>query len=182
MDLKAINKKLLQEYGTIPGRTEPLFKIVPAGEQMEIRIGEFSEWCGKIFVRTVSGAHRVFKYQTLRNCLVLERWFPAWNAELPETYGRGGYEGIYFFADKHGNPLPLRWDVAKIVCKTSLDKSGGVMLDGRKEGHRGKSSFDAEDRETFEREVQYFEQEFENESPLLSHDGGIVVPSSYSKD
>lgn len=178
----AYDKFIKESFGTVQGGERPLFRLVRGEDMYEQRIGTFQEFHGSIFLRETTGEQTRKKYPFLPPCWVIERWYPFEHPSLPETINRGTYEMIYAFLDKDQNPLPLKQVIISMVCKASLQASGGPMLDGKREVQN--IQFTEEDKKAFEKETSYFEDVLHDNgpSPLLGYGEGIVVPHSYSKD
>lgn len=101
-------KKFLDRQGkTLAGL--PLWRLVWSEDAMELRKGEYNEWCGSLFLRTVRDVRWVRKYSYIKDRWVLERWFPpevSYNPELPNST-QGSYEPVFVYEDKFGRALPV---------------------------------------------------------------------------
>lgn len=118
MTKEEANKILLDRYGLdLHGKQK--FRVVWSTEETEVRVGEFEEWYGEIFVRRLSGAREWPKYSYIEDKWILEELVPSNNPELLE---RLSYEPIYVFQDKHGNYLPLNIDAAHAVINAILSR------------------------------------------------------------
>ena len=172
-----INRKLLNEFGYAPGSILPMFKVTWSSTTTEKR---------KI---RPQGIITIFDRFEVKECLkvpwckdrwMLERWYPTTHPDIVES-DHGVYEPIYIFTDKNDNFLPLNLEVARIICKGSLQLSGGPLMDQPKAAHTA-SYFNEQDVMAFAREVKYFEGEFGNEAPNLSGGAGVVVPHNYGEE
>jgi hypothetical protein len=105
---KDLNKFLREFYGrTVTGKTK--FRLVWSEDITERRRGEFNEFYGKIFLRTVVGVRELPKYNYIHNRYILEGWSDvnlSHNGEVPEA-SNGDYVPIWVFEDSKGNPLPV---------------------------------------------------------------------------
>ena len=113
----------LRRWGKNP-YGQPLIRLVWSDYQREVRIGEFNEFHGSIYLRTVKGAKVVPKYPWIRERWVLERWAPpslAYTPELPESR-QGSYEPVYVFQDKWGNALELSLRVVELICSAMMNR------------------------------------------------------------
>ena len=114
----------LKQWGLNPNG-KPLVQLVRAGDQRELRRGDFNVFCGEIFIREERGVREMPKYPYLPpNVWVLERWFhPAvtFSAELPDSVN-GSYEPIYVFQDAHGGQLPLSLKVVELICSAMFNR------------------------------------------------------------
>lgn len=125
-DIDLINERLKSNFGVnIYG--EPNFRIVFSDKQTEVRFGEYHEFSGPIYLRTVTGFHERKKYPLVKERWILERWYPAsyYNRAqilLPNTV-KGDYELIYIFEDKNGTALPVVDWASQIACNLSLKGS-----------------------------------------------------------
>lgn len=89
--------------------TKPMFRLVWAPDQRELRTGEFDVYCGQLFIRTEVATKEVPKYSYIGERYILEQWHPpelAFTRELPDSVN-GSYEILFVFEDKNGNRLPL---------------------------------------------------------------------------
>lgn len=166
VELKKHNVMLKTLFPKIPGRNEPLFRIVWADERLrENRFGEFNEYSedGNIFLRRTIGTANVPKYSYFDNKYVLERWNPGKHPDV-KSDEQGGYEPFYVYQDKHNRFLPLNWKVTQSLVQTYIN---GVDRQPTKTS-----------QESFDEEVKYFESQIEAPS-ILSHDGGISYAGSY---
>lgn len=124
------------------------YRIVWSDKQLEYRDGEFNEFCGPLFLRTIKGVREVPKYPYLPERWILERWVPGLYAYTPEIplSKWGSYEPLYVFEDSNGNYLePTRKVVEFIVHR--IENPLAVMTE--------KQRIDAL-KEADEKEVQAF--------------------------
>jgi hypothetical protein len=87
----------------------PNWKLVWSEDAMELRKGEFSEFLGSVFLRTVRDVRWVRKYSYIKDRWILERWFPpeiCYTDELPNSV-QGSYEPVFVYEDKNGLALPV---------------------------------------------------------------------------
>jgi hypothetical protein len=117
------NRFLAEKFGTdIFGHA--FFRVVWSEDMTEIRFGKFNEFVGDRFIRTVTGNHRVRKYNYIHSRWILEKYFPpevAFNEMIPESR-EGSYEPIFVFEDKDANPLPITLRVLDLLCSASSGK------------------------------------------------------------
>ena len=105
---RSLNNWLRESYGkTVSGKTR--FRLVWSEDITEKRKGEFSEFYGKIFLRSVVGIRELKKYNYINNRFILEIWVDndlSSNGEVPEAKN-GDYAPLYVFEDGKGQPLPI---------------------------------------------------------------------------
>jgi len=112
--LKQVNDLLARELGeSLFNR--PNYRVIWSTGETEKRFGTFSDYYGKIFLRTVSEVRTVLKYPNDQDRWILERIQSAvGNPELTEDFS---YEPIYVFKDKRGFHLPLNMRVIEFLVK-----------------------------------------------------------------
>jgi hypothetical protein len=112
--LKQVNDLLARELGeSLFGK--PNYRVIWSTGDTEKRFGTFSDYYGKIYLRTVSEVRTVLKYPNDQDRFILERIQSAvGNPELTEDYS---YEPIYVFKDKRGFHLPLNMRVIEFFIK-----------------------------------------------------------------
>src|SRR5208337_5418106 len=96
---------------------QPIFRLVKADEQFELREGDYNEFHGDLFLRRVHGIKKVQKYPQLKGLFILEQWFDGDRVYLESIKEHNGYECIYAFRDKMFNPLPVRLAVVQLIIK-----------------------------------------------------------------
>ena len=164
--INGVNERLAEIYGKTL-HEKPLFRVVWSNDQFEVRNGTFNEFYGHIFVRTVTGARVVRKYSYIQERWILEKWFPIEPTnELPHP---DGYEIIYLFEDKNGNPLPVIWRVLEIICHVALNPMDSIHI---------KQALDETQQKKDAAEIAYFEDMFDS-SALQSrlHFGEAILLS-----
>jgi hypothetical protein len=119
-EVDSINKKLADRYGTTLGGL-PHFRIVWSNDLYETRIGSFNEFYGQIFLRTFVGAKKVRKYNYIHERWILEMWKAEQTLPSNELPNPDGFECIYLFEDKNGNPLPAIWKAVELICFVKLN-------------------------------------------------------------
>lgn len=120
--IDAINETLHREYRVLDGR--PIYRLVWSGDQLEKRVGDFTDWYGHILIRQEHKCLReVKKYWYFEKpCWVLEKLiFIKGNEALKEVTlelveaRNGSYEPVYAFLDSKRNPLSVNWLVVEII-------------------------------------------------------------------
>jgi hypothetical protein len=149
-----------------------------------MRKGKFSDFYGNIFLRETEEVREVPKYWNNPNRWVLERltFLPpsaAIHREIVATKElditkptlNGSYEPIYFFQDKHGNPLQVtEWALEAVMYNLEF-------------GARVKDS-DSTMRDKYmaetDAEAAYFEQELAEmgRSPLFAFENSVFLDST----
>lgn len=128
----AVIQGWLEKAGpAVPLQNRPLFRLVWADDQRELRLGTYNVYSNEgIFLRTERKVERVPKYDWLKEKWVLEQWVPpelVMTEELPESV-YGSYEPRYVFADHNGNALPLNLAVVQFIVQQSLKPKTSEML------------------------------------------------------
>jgi hypothetical protein len=105
---RELNNWLRESYGkTVNGKTR--FRLVWSEDITEFRKGQFNEFYGKIFLRTVIGTRELKKYNYIQDRFILEAWLDqdlSSNGEVPDAIN-GDYIPIWIFEDGKGKPLPV---------------------------------------------------------------------------
>ena len=155
---KEINTWLnLQEHNL---KGEPIFRVVLADTQFEMREGNFNEFYKDLFVRTVYGVKRTPKYPQLKNIWILEQSFDADRVQTESIKQHNGYECIYAFRDKKFNALPLRLDVVQLIIYAKHKARKSAMLT--------KSLLQAIEDEKERKSDQYIYDAIDPSSPIES--------------
>ncbi len=113
---KEINKWLKEHCGVNP-MGDPMFRLAWSEDLREIRKGTFRDFKGDLFIREVTEARVVKKYNYLKDVWILEKWFPQHlvkNEETPNVTN-GDYEAFFVFHDKFGNPLEPNLKVIEFI-------------------------------------------------------------------
>lgn len=155
-EAKRINEYLNLQEHNLSG--QPIFRLVWANDQFELRHGEFNEFKGSLFVRTVYGVKKSLKYPFFQGCWVLEEWFSPEKLQSFEIKNHNGYEAIYSFRAKINGkfqPLPLRKVVVELIMKAkhahvSKMRGKSALIQGLedKEAALDKYTYDAIDSPT----------------------------------
>lgn len=163
--------RFLSSGPKIPMTERPLFKLVWSDDAYELRTGTYRVFESGVFIREETITKQVLKYSWLKECYVLEQWFPpqlCMLEELPDS-DKGSYEPIYVFADAAGNTLPLNPKVVEFIVQQAMkpQKSSQLL----------KSVIDAR---MDAREQQLDDQNWDllnDEGPLVSqfHDGSAIL-------
>src|SRR5690349_20696244 len=110
----------LEDFGHL-ATGKPIFRCVFSTDQREDRKGEYAEFHGKMYLRTVTGIKNMPKYPNNQDMYLIERWCPPhlckWD-ELPDSKENGSYEPIWFFMTEDCQALPPNLEVAQIVMRT----------------------------------------------------------------
>ena len=115
-----INRWLkLQEYDF---KGEPIFRLVWSDDQFEMREGQYNEFKGKLFVRTIYGVKQTPKYPYLKEVWILEQHFDESRVWTNEVKNHSGYECIYAFRNsKTFKRLPLRLVVVELILRAKRE-------------------------------------------------------------
>jgi hypothetical protein len=99
-------------------RGQPVFRISFADDQWEYREGNYNEFHGQLFLRTVYGIKKTLKYPLLSGCWLIEMLYDLDKVQHPDIKEHNGYECLYAFRDgRTGRPLPPILKVAQLVMK-----------------------------------------------------------------
>lgn len=174
-----INRKLFEEYRVLDGR--PIYRLVWSDDQLELRVGTFTDWYGSILIREEHKALReIKKYWYLeQQCWVLEKlvFMPKWEAmkdlleELVQARN-GTYEPVYTFIGADNSPLPVSFPVVEYIIQCLHNPQKLTEKDY-------KAIYDAEERA----ETQYFEEKLgeEERSPLFVWEESAFVSTNQLK-
>jgi hypothetical protein len=99
-------------------RGQPVFRIVFADDQWELRDGIYNEFKGKLFVRTIRGVKKSPKYPLLSGCWIIEMLHDLDRVQHPDIKEHNGYECLYAFRDgRTGRSLPPLLRVVQLIMK-----------------------------------------------------------------
>ena len=159
-NINKMNKTLKESYGsTLAGNQ--IFRIVWSTKELEKRIGEFNEFYGPIFLRTLRGMREVPKYPFVKDRWVLERFLPpelAYTPEIPSS-AHGTYEPVYVFETESGEFLPLNFEVALTII--------GMLLAPKLTPQARMSQLKEEDEKKDKEELKYYQDYLHGEGHTL---------------
>lgn len=113
----------LKRWGNNP-QGESLLRLVWSDDQRELRFGTFEEFCGPLYLRTITTVKETLKYSWIEKRWILELWQPpekVLSSELPESH-KGSYEPVYVFQDASGEALPLNLRVVELICSAMMNQ------------------------------------------------------------
>lgn len=175
--VETLNQRLIDYFGVDTASNNPIWRIVKAGEQTEMRHGTYEDYTTNgLFIRRVTETREVPKYQSHRNCWVLE-WLtaiPVINlVDLPAT--KVSYEPIWFYYhQKTGEPLPPIWSVTKLVINShTLGRGAGNPFAKYKD-----TSAEEKEKELAEM-MDYLYGDRNDTTDALMYKEGVVVPSKF---
>ena len=154
--IQDINEKLVKRFGSQEGN--PNFRLSWTTDQTEKRFGEFEEFLEgtDIFLRSFKGLREVPKYPFKPDRWVLEKFTDATkNSELANSYS---YEPFWIFEKDETYQEPIWKAVEFLVHK---------FLFATKEKVTAKDIAKRE-QEDMDKEVDFYYDYFENESPYLA--------------
>jgi hypothetical protein len=149
--IDSINMQLLEKYGKEVHSGRAIFRLVHSNTTPEKRLGDFSDFTNSgIFIRTVREVRETLKYAYLRDTWVLEKlvWVGGNNPELPEARGYG-YECIWAFRDKHGNPLYPYFHIIELMIN--------IMVNGPREKQSESDALYEEEQKKLKEAAHYFD-------------------------
>lgn len=136
----------------------PIFRLVWADDQFEYREGDFNEFKGDLFLRTIHGIKKTPKYPHLKGCWILEMWHEPNKVQTSEIKDHNGYECLYAFK-RNFKPLPLRLAVVQIILKAKKTHISPSL-------RKSIMTQDLEDKE--KRQDQYVYDAIDPSSPIES--------------
>jgi hypothetical protein len=156
--INKINQRLKDNYGAdLDGN--PHYRVVWSDTQLEIRRGYFP--IGNTgLINAEKETKEVKKYPFIKSRWVLEKkcYLPA-IGELPVSEMRGySYEAIFTFESAQGQFLLPVWRAVEILVRASIDGPEQVFTSHTE---------DAEKQKEMEKDIQYFENVLEEESPYI---------------
>jgi len=170
--LKQANDLLARELGESLFAGKPNFRVIWSTGETEKRLGTFSDYYGKIFLRCVTEVRTVLKYPNDQDRFILERIQSAvGNPELTEEYS---YEPLYVFKDKRGFHLPLNMRVIEFFIKRIKEPPDAATL---------RTQMEDEIAAEEEREVAEFLDILHDvgRSPLFAYEDSVFMDSTKRK-
>lgn len=140
MSKDEINTKLIDRYG-LDLSGQPKYRVVWSNDETEVRVGEFSEYYGDIFLRKITGAREVPKYTYIVDRWVLEVLVPTLN---PELLTKLSYEPLFVLQDKAGDFLPLEWRPLEIIINALENRVRKPPRSEKQDDYDEKADFEAE--------------------------------------
>jgi hypothetical protein len=123
MTLEQINYYLERDYGK--DGDKPFWRVVWSEDQFEKRLTAFTDSGVELLHPEV---RLLPKYkQFIHNKYILERLVPVPAMQLNELTTKVSYEPVYIFQDGNENPLPIKFEVAKFVIETVLDRAAKAV-------------------------------------------------------
>lgn len=175
--LKTINDSLIDEFGKA-WNNWPIYRVVWSEDQFEKRLTHFTDAGIQLLIPEV---RELPKYrQWIHNKYVLEQLITVPEVNKEDLVEKITYEPLFVFEDKHGNPLPPKFEAAKFVIDSVRAAMGKSSL--------GPKYVDPEieaPKEVRAARINKLQDElFGNETSVgdaLAHDGAIVVPSNFNQ-
>lgn len=180
--IEYFNVKLAARGRSLDGR--PIWRISWSSSQREKRLGNFSDFYGSIFLRETKEIREVPKYWNNPDRWVLERLtFLPPNAsihreivaqcdlDITSPTLNGSYEPIYFFQDKHSNPLPVtEWALEAVMHSLEFGKRVKLTDSAAQDEYMAET----------DREAAYFEMELAEmgRSPLFAFENSVFMDST----
>ena len=173
-----INKWLQKTYGkNVIGK--PKFRLVWSEEITENRKGEWNEFCGNLFLRTVKGVRLVKKYNYITERYILEGWYDAdlsTNGEIPDAKN-GDYVPVYVFEDSKGNPLPVTYKALEFIIASV---QGRVRKDEEISEEKTNEQEIAKTVESFDDHPGYFKTSGETRN-AVAYDKGLQETQDFKE-
>ena len=151
-----INEKLVKYFGSQEGH--PNFRLAWTTSETEKRFGEFDEYYKgtDIFLRSFKGLREVSKYPFKPDRWVLEKFTDATkNSELVENYS---YEPFWIFEKDETYQEPV-WKAVKFLVHKYLFEAKDKFTE---------KDIALKEQEEMDKEVDFYYDYFENESPYLA--------------
>lgn len=154
--IQDINEKLIKLFGSQEGH--PNFRLAWTTSEVEKRKGKFEEYYrdSNIFLRSVEGVKEVPKYPFKPDRWVLEKFSDAsTNSELVEKYS---YEPFWIFEKDDAYQEPI-WKAVEFLIHKHLYQTKEKLTI---------KDVERKSKEDFDKEVDFYYDYFENESPYLA--------------
>ncbi len=153
--LETINKRLLDYFSKDIASNQPIWRIVWSEDQYEKQLTKYTPEGLELLYPEM---REVPKYkQWIHNKYILERLVIVPPINETELTTKTNYEPVWVFEDKHGNPLPPKWEVCKYVIDCVLAAQGKSNL-----AHYNRDDESVEKKE--ERVNRLMEELFGNET------------------
>jgi hypothetical protein len=168
---------LLKEHFGVADSGEPIFRIVWSEDQYEKRLSKYS--LGGIELLQPEVQLRPKYKQWIHKKYVLERLVSVPAESVEQMAGaKTSYEPLHVFENKHGQPLPPKFEIAKFLIEN--------MYAAMRQEHFGAKYVEStETPEVRDARLQNLQDElFGNETEVgdaLAHKQAIVVPRNYDK-
>ena len=166
-DIDNLNKTLKERFGHFLDQ-RPWFRIVWSTEQLEKRIGKFSDYYGQIFVREYVGMAEVPKYPgpDYRDRWVLEKLMFVENKELWADTEKGVYEPIWVFRAPGGEYIRPTLKAVEFIM--------GMLFNPKQK--MSQSDMDAQEELELQRDIQT------NYEILQDKYGGDIATSLHQRE
>lgn len=170
--VETLNYRLERNYGLFDTTNLPLYRVVFSEDQFEKRELWYTDEGLQLLSPVVK---EVPKYrQWLHHKWLLEKLIVVPDLHDSDVMGKFSYEPLWVFEDKHGNPLPPKWEVIFLVISTVHANMAKTM------GAKYKDPLENESKEEKSARVDRLVAElFGNETDTgdaLKYKEGIVVP------
>ena len=175
--IEILNQRLIDEYGVDTSTNQPIFRIVWANDETEMRMTDVVEGVQLLY----PCAYRMKKYPYLKDLYVLERLVAVPEINRKELLDlKMSYEPVWAYRDENQQPLPPIWDATKFIVDALYAALGKKSL---------RKYIDPENDMTPEgldlRITKLCDELFGNETEVtdaLAYKEGIVVPPNYKKE
>jgi hypothetical protein len=174
--IKTLNERLIEYFGTDTVTSQPIFRIVWANDELEMRLVNELNGIQLLYPEV----RQVKKYPYLKGMYVLERLvaIPEINEkDLPTS--KVSYEPVWAYRDASGNSLPPIWEATKFVIDALYAALGKKSLAKYIDSEKNTTKEGREER-IQELQGELFGNETES-ADALRYKEGIVVPSNYKK-
>jgi len=176
--IETLNKRLIEHFGTDVVLGLPIFRIVWANEQTEIRLVDITDSGIQLLEATIM---EVKKYPYLKDLYVLERLVLIPDIDQPSLpASKLSYEPIWAYRGPDGLPIAPIWNATKFIIDTLYAALGKSTLKKYVDSEKNTT---AEGKEQRIKEIsdELFGDETET-GDALRYREGIVVPSNYDSD
>ncbi len=176
--IESLNQRLIDHFGIDTSTGQPIFRIVWADDQTEMRLVATLDSGIEMLYPAV---REVKKYPFIRHLYLLERLVlvPDINKEeLPAV--KMSYEPVWVYKSQNGEALPPIWDATKFVIDTLYAALGKKSLRKYMEDEK-ETSVEGKEQKIIEMQQELFGNETDV-GDALAYREGVVVPNNYKKD
>jgi hypothetical protein len=176
--IETLNQRLVDEFGKDSDTGHPMFRIVWANDETEMRLMDRSDE-GIQYLHPV--VREVKKYSYLWDTYVLERLVAVPFENLKELADvKISYEPIWAYRDGENNPLPPIWPATKFIIDCLLAALGKHSLRKYVDSEKNTTPEGREARIS-ELQEELFGDETET-GDAMRYGEAIVVPNNYKKE
>jgi hypothetical protein len=175
--VERINKQLRDEYGIEVTSDRPIYRVVWSNDEFEKRLMKYTDAGVELLTPEVREVPKYKQWAADRYILEMLQYIDSPLSSTEEmTVQVVSYEPIWSFVDNQLNYLPPRYDVAKIIIDSRLERLGKkapVAKDPMENLEEKRAHIAKIQEELFGNET--------NTGDALAHGEGVTVPRNYEK-